>query len=281
MSGKSKEITKVFACIVDSRARQLIELFESCRESVWLSTKCCCTRGGLRGVPTKRVDLCIDDRILSGETIDCRDVIEFTVVRKSGRYDGSQRDRLTLRVQHGHVVRDTHEQCSVNIVELPDSYRVDVVTDLGVVRWTREYPRLRSDLAEYDPERLVMWHWTRYYQHLEHAVAEQTAKQWVLTDWAQFASGWTLAEANRSASRALYRASRDEGWRKLTLRERTKLGITGNAQWHRVDSLPIHEPHHSGAGQATIEAANGQDVDFNSRLDDEALYELQEHLESA
>jgi hypothetical protein len=67
----------------------------------------------------------------------------------------------------------------------------------------------------------------------------------------------------------------------LTKRERDKLGIENQGQWHRVDSLPIHDPHHSGAGQATIEAANGQDVDFNSRPDDEAYYELQEQLESA
>jgi len=281
MSAKSKEISKVFACIVDGRAGQLIELFESCRESVWLSAKCCCTRGGLRGVPTKRVDVCIDDRILSGETIDYRDVIEFTVVRKSGRYDGAQRDRLTLRVQHGHVVRDTHEQCSVTVAELADSYRVDVVSEHGVVRWTREYPRLKSDLSEHDPERIVIWHWTRYYRHLDFETAEMTAKEWALTDWSQQSSGWTLAEANRSASRALYRASREHGWRKLTKRERDKLGIENQWQWHRVDSLPIHDPHHSGAGQATIEAANGQDVDFNSRPDDEAYYELQEQLESA
>lgn len=280
MSAKSREITKVFACIVDSRTRTLIENFESCRESVWLSKTCCCTRGGLRGVPTKRVDVCIDDRIRNGDAMDYRDVWEFTVVRKAGRYDGSQRDRLTLRVQHGHVVRDTHELCVVNVVELPDSYRVDVVTELGVVRWTREYPRLRSDLSDHDPERIVMWHWTRYYRHLEHAVAEQTAKEWAMTEWARESVGWTLAEANRSASRALYRASRDEGWRKLTLRERVKLGVTGNAQWHRVDSLPVHDPSQSGAGQATIEAAAGKDVDFNAQPDDE-LYALQEKLESA
>jgi len=281
MSNRSREIERVCACIMDySDVGQLQTRLESMRDDVWLSKTCCCTRHGMRGVPTKRLDVLIDQRLEANEEVHPKGCIEFSVVRKSGRYDGAKRDRLAMRMQHAAACAEL-ERCYLSIAEVHDSFRIDVVTELGVVRWTREYPRLRSDLAEYDPERLVMWHWTRYYQHLEHAVAEQTAKQWVLTDWAQFASGWTLAEANRSASRALYRASREEGWRKLTLRERTKLSITGNAQWHRVDSLPIHEPHRSGAGQATIEAANGQAVDFNSRPDDESLYELQEQLESA
>ena len=218
MSNRNREIERIFVCIMDySDVGQLQTRLESMRDDVWLSKTCCASRHGLRGVPSKRVDILIDQRLEANEALHPKGCIEFSVVRKSGRYDGNQRDRLAMRMMPQSACVD-HERCYLSIAELPDAWRIDVVTEHGVVRWTRQYDRLRSDLSEYDPERLVMWHWTRYYQHLEHAVAEQTAKEWALTDWAQLASGWTLSEANRSASRALYRASREAGFRKMTLR---------------------------------------------------------------
>ena len=74
----------------------------------------------------------------------------------------------------------------------------------------------------------------------------------LLDDAAALADGWTwpvaedgphagqpvtLAEANRAADRALYRMARDLGWRKLTLRERGKLGWTDGPQWRRQDDV--------------------------------------------
>jgi len=264
MNNRSKEIESIFACIVDySDVGQLQDRLESMSDDVWLSKRCCCSRHGLRGVPSKRSDVLIDQRLEANDAIDDRDCIEFSVVRKIGRYDGATRDRLAMRIAHRHACSE-HERCYLSIADLPNAWRIDVTTAHGVVRWTREYARLNSDLAEYDPERLIMWHWTRYYQHLEHAVAEQTAKVWALTDWAQQASKWTLAEANRSASRALYRASREAGFRKMTLRERLRLGLAEDSgQWHRVDNIPTTDGTQSGAGQCSIEAANGLDVKWN------------------
>jgi hypothetical protein len=279
MPNRSKEIEPVFACVVDASAlTELDRVREPMRDDVWLSKTCQCARHSLVGVPSKRVDLLVDHRLLNSDLLHPKEVLELTVVRKVGRFDGSKRDRLTLRVRPGHACRD-HERCVVRVIDQPSLHRIDVTTDLGVVRWTRQYDRLRSDLAEYDPGRLVMWHWARYYQHLEHAIAESVAAEWSLTDWAQHSANWTLAEANRSASRALYRASRDSGFRKMTLRERLRLGMSADSgQWHRVDHLPTADGPTSGCGQATIEAAAGKDVQWNGEDD---LYDVQERMEQS
>lgn len=122
-----------------------------------------------------------------------------------------------------------------------------------------------------------MWHWTRYYQHLDHAIAESVAAEWTLTEWAQEAPRWTLAEANRSASRALYRASREAGFRKMTLRERLRLGMAADSgQWHRTDHLPTAEGSVTGCGQATLEAAAGREVQWTGEDD---LCAIQDRLE--
>lgn len=255
MSNRSRQIERVFSCLVDySDVGQLQLNLESMRDDVWLSKTCCCSRYGLRGVPSNKIDVLIDKRLESNDPVHPKGCIEFSVVKKVGRFDGAKRDRLAMRMMPQSACID-HERCYLSIADLTDAWRVDVTAENAAVRWTKQYNRLNSDLSEYDPERIVMWHWTRYFRHLDFAIADATAKDWVLTDWAKFSSEWTLAEANRSASRALYRASREHGWRKMTKRERDKLGIENQSQWQRIDSLPVHEPSQSGVGQSTIDAA--------------------------
>lgn len=263
----SKEICVVASFVVTLDS--VLALRRECEQSAdtaWLSKTCCCNIYGLRGVPQKRIDICIDQHLLDDSEWDCRNVIELQVVRKAGRYDGSQRDRLTLRVRQGHQCHD-HRRSVISVGITDDAYRLDICEQpIGsalpsTVLWSRSFDRLRSDLSAYDPEALVMWHWTRYYQvPLSHDVARSVASEWALSEFAAQSARWTLAEANRSASRALYRAARDDGFRKLTLRERRKHGIPDSAgQWHRSDAVDGSWST-SGCGQATIDAAFGHEV---------------------
>lgn len=215
--------------------------------------------------------------------------IELAVQRKAGRYDGAERDRIMVRLRPAHQMR-RHATVSIRFAKLVGhcehgGWRIDVRRHIdplnGVVAalnphidryidadeqiadtaWTRRYACLRSDLTTYDSAAIVMWHWTRYYRHLPHDVATSVAAEWVADEWATHSARWTLAEANRSASRALYRASRDEGWRKLTQRERRALGLPDSAgQWHRADSLSAagRKWASSGCGQYTLESSAGR-----------------------
>ena len=107
-----------------------------------------------------------------------------------------------------------------------------------------------------------MWHWRRYYTHLTNAdeIAE-LADRWAIAYEFQ-AQDWTLAEANRSASRELYHYARNEGWRKLTLRERDKLGAS--VQWvrqewvaERLIELGFAGGDATGTGEETRRNASG------------------------
>lgn len=86
----------------------------------------------------------------------------------------------------------------------------------------------------------------------------------------------TLAEANRSASRLLYRASRDAGWIKLTVRERAKLRLDG-AQWQTEAVVAERRAalagmRADGVGEATHAAAatGAWEARSSTPLDDEA-----------
>jgi hypothetical protein len=150
---------------------------------------------------------------------------------------------------------------------MSDSWRIEMGDCNSPMLWVKNYKRLRTTLDEYNPQRLLIWHWTRYYRHLPYETAEQVAQTWILSDWANYAHEWTLAEANRSASRALYRASREAGFRKMTLRERLKCGLTAaSSQWQRADSVK-YEGTPTGCGQATLEAAAGKAVEWSDAED--------------
>jgi len=235
-------------------------------------------------VPSKRADVLIDQRLIAGEELHPLGCIVFSVVRKFGRYDNAERCRLALQMMPKSAILEL-ERGLLNVADLPstigrpEGWRIDVTTDTGVVRWTRQFDRLKSELSEHDPERIIMWHWTRYFRHLAYEIAEQTGKVWALTEWSQHASEWTLAEANRSASRVLYRASREAGFRKMTLRERHRLGLSeSSGQWHRVDNITSIDGNASGVGQCSLEAAAGKQVDFNAQPGD-GFYDYQERLE--
>jgi len=200
---------------------------------VWLSKTQQCRRATLRGVPAKRVDVIVDARIVDN-TVDPRDVLVVAVVAKPGRFDGAVRPRIHVGVREGrHNKRDPIPSARLE-VEL-DAERLTVTAAVGGdgwdgPRWCASFGRLRSDMNDYSPARVVMWHWRRYFGFLPEADAVALAESWAL-EMAERPAPPSLAEANRLASSALYRCARTLGWHKLTMRERERLGLHTRPQW--------------------------------------------------
>jgi len=253
---------------------------------VFLSRSCAAQRHAWIGVPATRGDILIDERILAGvESADPRDVIVLEIGRKSGRYDGAERDRLTLRLVHGHDA-EGYPLGRIDIDIDPSaaphgSVAVAVSTGAGIA-WERSYQRERVELHDgdgYALPQILMWHAYRYFgcarsgedptgplgDHLDDVVALAESGAWLTWPDGSTMIGAdgralaTLAAANRAAERALYRLARDYGWRKLTARERARLQLDG-PQWvaeevyARAQAAMCDLDH---VGDATRRAAGG------------------------
>jgi len=234
-------------------ATSLLSLLEPTADRVWLSRTVCCDRCTLRGVPAKRVDVLVErlDPTVPGRWYGEHVLIE--VGRKEGRFDGATRGRIVVRRQVAGLPCD---RGTLTATEADGRVVIDLDRSVHGL-WHFEAKQLRTDLAGYEMGRIISWHWTRYFQFLDwspdvHALADSFSMP----------EGATLSDANREASRRLYRLARDLGWRKLTLREQAKLRLTG--QWHRaevcaaaVDSRPAYPL--DGVGQYTHELARWAD----------------------
>lgn len=243
-------INRVVACAVPPEdATALMAHLERTEDRVWLSRTVCCDRHTLRGVPARRVDILVDPVPPSaGQVLAC------TIVVKRGRFDGAERPRLALR---RWPEAQPLAPGRLTVAEDGDDIRLTVEAGgpgWSAGAWSAAFRRLRSSLDGYRPARIVMWHWRRYFGFLPEAEAVALADAFIPSD------GTTLAEANREASRDLYRLARSLGWRKLTLREKARLGLPADApQWHRAESLPASEGEYprDGAGEYSHRAARG------------------------
>lgn len=180
---------------------------------------------------------------------------KLEIGRKRGRYDGRERWRITLRglpPSAGPEVSDLPvAHLEVDSEEKSHRIRCDYINI--------EVRRLRSAVRPDDLDQIARWHASRYYLHLDDDTVDGVAGEFVAAMGAA-PTPLTLAEANRMASRMLYRASRELGWSKLTRRERARLGLTGEAQWHpseRVEALRLERGRRSGCGEYTHRAAAG------------------------
>ena len=262
--------------------RLLLPELEATHDPVTLPGGDRCQRYTFRGVPAKLVDVIIapDD----GQMV-------LEIGRKVGKFNGAFRDRLTLRpwrswkledhagkilparlfIQRSEGRSETVEQME-RLAANGDGEALDALHDplleagseltIAVIweggQWLRTWPCLRSNLLDYDLPAIVLWHWNRYYHFLSYEDAKALADAFESSHPA--VRGLTLAEANRAASRDLYRLARDLGWRKLTLREANKYQLP--AGWVLVDRLDKRRaemgyPSRNGAGQYTNEAAAG------------------------
>lgn len=199
---------------------------EETKNVVWLSRTMRGIVSGLLGVSTGDIDVVVVDDFFTGRG---RWMQVLEISHKTGKFDGSQRIRLLFRLLPEEQARDLR----------PIDFDIsadDAVPCTVTVRdrfagkeilWQQSFARYSHRLS--DPLRaadILTWHWTRYYRFLPWCDVEDLAR-----DFGASAIGITLSEANRLASRQLYQRARDQGWRKLTLREQSRWQLRG--QWHR------------------------------------------------
>ncbi|HXQ33580.1 MAG TPA: hypothetical protein VN843_06120 [Anaerolineales bacterium] len=208
------------------------------------------------GVPGRICDVIVTDSLKN--TLDEEVVLE--VSEKTGKYSGNKRRRFAFRqwpkakildIQPRNLTISNTKEC----IEISVSSRSRLTSDEEITIVER-FEKLRSNLKGYDIGAIMMWQYRRYFQHLQVSDVTTLAVTW------QFEvdrETCTLSMANRSASRALYKLSKELGWSKLTLREQIKLGVYG--QWHHESELiPIYSKmlgHPTGCGEATVRAASG------------------------
>ncbi len=233
--------------------RDLLSILEPCGQAIWIAPTVRCARYNLIGVPARHLDVLVQDGLEGADGL-----VALEVVRKEGKFDGSVRTRLCLRrIVPGY---QTHGEATLT-VRLVDADAIVTLARGADVLWSGTFPRLRAAAYQRRARELVMWHWSRYFRHLDSAVAEQVA------DGLAIADGSTITSANREASNRLYEESVALGWKKLTRRERDKLGYPADAgQWQRESDVAMRRAvragldHPSGTGEHTRGAACGPEA---------------------
>ena len=253
------------------------ELLERTEDPVYLTRACVADRYGLAGVPCRLFDLAVDRRLTDEDYAAGR--VRAEVVRKAGRYGGEVRDRLSLRLytQGDKTSTDTrlHALRVCEFVRPGDQTRnvteVRIVrTDDGAEVWRAEYARHRCEvLTPEGSDAILWWHHSRYFAaSVSREDAESLAAEFRAEVIARASDRpMSLTEANRGADRMLYRAARANGWRKLTLRERQKLGLTEHGPWvasETYDNARARLGHPTGCGEYTLTSAR---EDFSTRYD--------------
>ena len=231
-------------------ARSLLDRLESCGDSVWISKTCRCNRYNVIGIPARRLDVLVEEGL--DDPLDVAVVVE--VSRKEGRFDGGIRDRICIRRRHPGMDLPLG---GVTVTDTDEGITISVGTSSG--GWIASYDMLRAQAAPGGVRDIVGWHWSRYYRHLPAEVVDEVSEMIVLD------GPVTITAANRLVSQALYAASRERGWRKMTLRERQKHGLPDDAgQWQRADEMAairMGQGHRSGCGQYTLDSARGAAMD--------------------
>lgn len=226
---------------------------------VWLSKTCRCRVHTLPGTPAARITFLLQE----GELPIKHASWIVQVCEKQGRYDGAPRPELIIRQMPESQVKDwpigqllidsTDGQHTVRVIPAEPGCE-KYLADSG---WSYIVDRIRSHSERHDPERCYLWHWSRYYRMIDRATAEQLAKVFAQSvDPTRI----DLNEMNRLASRDLYAQAKAMGWRKLTLREQSKYGVS--SQWHQQSELEKQVAERlgnpSGCGDYTIDSARGQ-----------------------
>ena len=210
----------------------------------------CFQRYTLRGIPAKKIDVLIQEHITEHAPAE----IECQLTKKTGRFDGSIRDRIVFRAID-YTRKLPRAVCAIHFD--PKNPLVDVF----IGHHALAYERLRSDLEPDGLGKIWMWHFQRWYRHLHETFSDGDARKagdsWAATNIENIAK-WTLAEANRSASRDLYRISRELGWRKLTLREREKFNF--DSMWIKQEKIADFFSK-TGCSEYTTECARNKQND--------------------
>ena len=229
---------------------------ESTSEQVWAG-KYLCDRFTFQGVPGKKVDVLVENNPRF-------DTWGLQVVEKIGRFDGAIRRRYCFRTVPASEKDWWTGEMSLKKTEGHISLSIQPVA--GDI-FTETWECLRANLDDYNIARVWMWHYRRFYHHLwdclDNEQAKDLADQWCHSVYESGeAQNWTLAEANRAASRDLYKTSREMGWTKLTKRERSRFGLESAQQWHPTDKIDALRKsckgHPTGCGEFTLSMGTGR-----------------------
>lgn len=227
---------------------------EATENVVWLSRTMRGVVSGLLGVSTGDIDVVVVDDFVTGRG---RWAQVLEVSNKTGKFDDVRRIRLLFRLLPEEQARALRP---VEIIVSAD----DAVPCTVMVRdrfaskdvlWQQSFTRYSHRLS--DPLRaadILTWHWQRYYRFLPWCDVEDLAR-----DFGALAVGLTLSMGNRLASRQLYQRARNQGWRKLTMREQARWQLKG--QWHRDEDCVMARAKFgapNGASEATNRASRPQ-----------------------
>jgi hypothetical protein len=186
------------------------------------------------------------------------------VSQRTGCYDGRERIRWLLRpayAQHAEHVGYGPGTVDVRRIGGLGAPHVEAVISNDDGRWTSGPIRVYTTRTV-DPDgaiRIVGWHAARYYTHLQRDAVQSAEQEFAAA--VAVADTMSIGEANRLASRILYRVSRDAGWAKLTARERERLGLTySDRQWWPRDAIEGIRMARAGlrrpdVGEYTLDAA--------------------------
>lgn len=234
------------------------ELLEPLEEKVWIAKTQCGDRLAIKGVSSGEVDFVVVPALSEILTIK---VLEL--IKKTGKFSGSNRDRYTVRYLPLHQCTDM--QCAVlHLVDNMETVSVVVETTAEkfenvYFKYTRVYPN------NLNLEHIIRWHFGRYYKFLSNDDCSEATNE--LNLWHSQNASATLAALNRAASRILYRIARFRGFRKLTLREQKKYGLAG--QWHSESEyaeaqMRIHSSYSpTGESEYTLRVSLGEVANFH------------------
>ena len=211
-----------------------------------------------KGVPGKHLDILLPDQETSPFT-----VCEIGV--RTGCFDGKKRWRLTFRswkVQNteGHKPSHGYPDKGKLLIEENNTDHVALIAlwyEGGM--WAQQFPRLRylvdnrTDLVA-----IFLNQWKDWYKFIPGEDARQAAELWAALPHTK--SQDDIVVLNRTASSALYDLATNMGWRKLTLKDRERIGLGPESQqWQRVervDQLRLESTSNaSGCGDYTVKAA--------------------------
>lgn len=219
----------------------------------------------LRGVPGSRIDVLLPDHHPAPYAV-CE------IGRKAGCYDGAIRWRVTFRSwptiwEPGHSEYGPdglHPGPGSIIIEEEPRALILLARWKPAGVWAQSFHQLDYTVEPDSGERVVLWQWTRHYHFLPADEVRQTAAMFASLPAVRQCAD--IAVLNRMASNALYDLARQMGWRKLSLVEKRRYGLSPDApQWHRQDGLVLRQARAGlgipqGVGQYTLDAAQARAI---------------------
>lgn len=263
----------------DELGNLMAELEETGRWT-YVSTHRRCLTFGVRCVPSGALDVIVDERLL--RLLECSNDIQLVtpkdgrnrillqVVQKPGKYSGRVRRRLAIRLASSETIRALDSKyVAFACQRLAGSHVTMSMSMQSGAEWFETFP-LTTGLFELTRAgRLVNWHFARYYPNLHRddplladvrALADGPVEMWLThpRTGLPYEQEVSVTTANRAAGRALYRIFRNAGWRLLTNRERTSLGLHEHGgHWVPADVYEAAQQRKHGltVGEATLRAA--------------------------